>query len=358
MIDTWSADNGTSVKSKIQEAFTAIAGEVSTFKEEIAELDTDTGSHFDDIEGNVNDITKNVEDLNKAVGDLNEDAPGYLGNLKDQFQAVANVVSGLTKQINDLSKSLSGLDIENIKGLDYTGAEGGGAEGGGEGNDADGGGGESTEDANETQSSLADVVAGHILYYEQGQPMAAAQRWGAMLSQVFKKKKANKKKANIIKKLQNVIAGKATLKKSKEDYEQYDIETVKAMLQEDPKTKFDTGGYTGEWDSSGRLAVLHQKELVLNSDDTNNMLKAVTTIRDLTKLNDSIDSAIAASIGQMAMSFVAGTGGSFSTASNANTNNTFNITAEFPNANDVDSIREAILSLPNLASQFKGQRTM
>jgi hypothetical protein len=32
--------------------------------------------------------------------------------------------------------------------------------------------------------------------------------------------------------------------------------------------------------------------------------------------------------------------------------NVFNITAEFPNANDVNEIREAIMSLPNLASQY------
>ena len=36
-------------------------------------------------------------------------------------------------------------------------------------------------------------------------------------------------------------------------------------------------------------------------------------------------------------------------------NNTFNIHAEFPNANDVNEIREAILSLPTLASQYLSQ---
>ena len=39
---------------------------------------------------------------------------------------------------------------------------------------------------------------------------------------------------------------------------------------------YDTGGYTGNWNSSdGRLAVLHEKELVLNKNDTANMLKIV-----------------------------------------------------------------------------------
>ena len=44
-----------------------------------------------------------------------------------------------------------------------------------------------------------------------------------------------------------------------------------------------------------------------------------------------------------------------STSTNTS-NNTFNITAEFPNANDVDEIREAIMSLPNLASQYLARK--
>jgi hypothetical protein len=47
-------------------------------------------------------------------------------------------------------------------------------------------------------------------------------------------------------------------------------------------SKFDTGGYTGDWGSSdGKLGVLHQKEMILNEDDTPNILKAVDLIRDI-----------------------------------------------------------------------------
>jgi hypothetical protein len=37
---------------------------------------------------------------------------------------------------------------------------------------------------------------------------------------------------------------------------------------------YDTGGYTGDF-SDEKLAFLHQKELVLNQDDTSNILSAV-----------------------------------------------------------------------------------
>ena len=48
---------------------------------------------------------------------------------------------------------------------------------------------------------------------------------------------------------------------------------------------FDTGGYTGDWHSSdGKLAVLHEKELVLNKDDTENMLKMLEFSRTMSEL--------------------------------------------------------------------------
>ena len=49
---------------------------------------------------------------------------------------------------------------------------------------------------------------------------------------------------------------------------------------------FDTGGYTGSWDSSGRLAMLHQKEIVLNAHDTENFLAAVNIVRDIASAID------------------------------------------------------------------------
>lgn len=60
--------------------------------------------------------------------------------------------------------------------------------------------------------------------------------------------------------------------------------------------QFKSGGYTGNWSGQGvdgiggRMAVLHQKELVLNESDTSNMLAAVKALRqiDVDKLAQSI----------------------------------------------------------------------
>jgi hypothetical protein len=42
------------------------------------------------------------------------------------------------------------------------------------------------------------------------------------------------------------------------------------------------GAYTGDWgDSSGRIAVLHRKELVMDADDTEKFLNAAKILRTL-----------------------------------------------------------------------------
>src|SRR5690606_22463575 len=43
---------------------------------------------------------------------------------------------------------------------------------------------------------------------------------------------------------------------------------------------FDTGGYTGAWgNKEGKMALLHEKEIVLNKDDTSNFLEASKILR-------------------------------------------------------------------------------
>lgn len=124
---------------------------------------------------------------------------------------------------------------------------------------------------------------------------------------------------------------------------------------------FNTGGYTGTWSNdSGKLAMLHQKELVLNADDTDNMLKAVSAVRDLSSIQSNIQQAVADSIAK-ALINIAGLGGASSTYNSSTVdssqNNVFNINADFPNANSVLEIQEAILGLPNAASQAIGRQS-
>jgi hypothetical protein len=50
---------------------------------------------------------------------------------------------------------------------------------------------------------------------------------------------------------------------------------------------FDTGGYTGEWGGSyGKLALLHKKELVLNENDTDNLLSSIDLLNNIVSMID------------------------------------------------------------------------
>ena len=120
---------------------------------------------------------------------------------------------------------------------------------------------------------------------------------------------------------------------------------------------YDTGGYTGDWNGGdGRLALLHSKELVLNSSDTSNILNAVSAIRSIASMGD-ITSTIASGVASLVknmLGFNSNASGVYGSDSNTeiSNGNVFNISAEFPNANNADEIREAIMSLPTLASQY------
>ena len=76
----------------------------------------------------------------------------------------------------------------------------------------------------------------------------------------------------------------------------------------------------------------------------------------MTSLNGSINGAISKAIANMAIELgnvkSAGGGSILTNNTTENGGDIFNITAEFPNANDVNDIREALMSLPNLASQY------
>jgi hypothetical protein len=53
--------------------------------------------------------------------------------------------------------------------------------------------------------------------------------------------------------------------------------------------------YTGEWGPEGKLAVLHEKELVLNKQDTANFLTATQMLREISQMLDN--NALVASLG-------------------------------------------------------------
>lgn len=106
----------------------------------------------------------------------------------------------------------------------------------------------------------------------------------------------------------------------------------------------ETGMYTGEWGDSGKFAMLHEKELVLNQADTANILKAVDIVRYLNNLPEFCGDRL------------------FNAASEAGNGMTVDqnvhIEASFPNVNSREEIEAAFEELVNAATQhvFKNSR--
>lgn len=112
---------------------------------------------------------------------------------------------------------------------------------------------------------------------------------------------------------------------------------------------YDTGGYTGSWNDgdtdakNGKLAYLHQKELVLNASDTENILKAVDIVRQMVQTLKN--SAVTDVFSNIANSVSAQPSGE-------TVEQNVHITAEFPTANSAAEIESALLSLNERAIQY------
>lgn len=207
------------------------------------------------------------------------------------------------------------------------------------------------ETTSETIQGLRTYLSEHDTYKENGGASEFAKKYGNADNNFFiadasdSKNKTVKYNENSIRAdLMNRGVSDATQQKAvldelekilKNNYSGYTI------------SAFDTGGYTGDWGSEGKLAMLHEKELVLNQSDTNNLLKAVTMIRDLSEIIN-LNAAMLQSDG-------------FNLERNAtmpdmNQTETLEqyvtITLDAPNLTDKNSILEAFDNVINLASQY------
>lgn len=106
--------------------------------------------------------------------------------------------------------------------------------------------------------------------------------------------------------------------------------------------QYDTGGYTGNWfdhtgeSKNGKLAVLHQKELVLNATDTENLLDIIKQVRQMQNINLSQNFDLSR-IG--------------SQVSHDTIEQRVEITAEFPGVTSSQEIETALLNLADIAYQ-------
>lgn len=110
-----------------------------------------------------------------------------------------------------------------------------------------------------------------------------------------------------------------------------------------------SGGYTGDF-SDAKLAFLHEKELVLNQDDTKNILATVGIARDIfSSIEKAIDGNSIAAMALMAERL----GMSAIPSTHDSIEQTIHIDeVSFPNITSADGLEEAFRALPDRAKQW------
>ena len=130
--------------------------------------------------------------------------------------------------------------------------------------------------------------------------------------------------------------------KSNQKY--FDPDQIKKLI-----SSFASGGYTGAWGPSGRLAVLHQKELVLNASDTLHFLQAAEILRGVSEAIDL--QAMANQVDLTPYTGILSNGLAEQALQQQVT-----IEANFPGVQDRFEIEEAFNNLINTASQYANRK--
>lgn len=111
---------------------------------------------------------------------------------------------------------------------------------------------------------------------------------------------------------------------------------------------FDTGGYTGSWGPYGKLAMLHEKELVLNKRDTENFLASMEILDEILKMIDlqSLNSQIGGLLNSPRLQEI----------QSQILEQSVKIEAIFPGVSDRNELEEAFNNLINQASQYANRK--
>ena len=299
--------------------------------------------------------------LNTLLGDGDNGTIGLYKTLADeQSKVIANITTEAEKINNDLVPSMQALNQQYAATVEYL-KEINGYWNNSENITADAGNRPAPKFEGMKENSMAWfldsslTITGSQKYKNSGARSEAKEYF----NRAFEWIEANAKMENI-----DAWLGKdgsyANLKQGLlSDREWVDIDNFQLIdkliraIQNQEISAFNTGGYTGEWGTDGRLAMLHEKELVLNQTDTHNMLLAVSTLRNLASALD----LQAMHTQAKALSGLESSIAAWELANEMAIEQNVYVTAEFPNATQESEIREAILGLANAATQHAYKNT-
>lgn len=318
MADTFAGEGGLGEVCK--ESLAEISQATEDYKDDLEEVEDAAGLTFEEIVGGTDNAISETEDLLDVNDELIE-------QYEDELDAIDAVIDELDELIEKFEEAKQAAIEASKAAYEYTQSA--------DDDMAD----EAFEDRDYSEDMTRAIVSGYSTDDKHYQSLARRRDkkiaesnvqtdvTSSRLKKLFDAYRAGDPKAQTV--VMAVYNGEA-------DY-------TDKFLDE---YGFKTGGYTGNWTGeAGRLALLHQKELVLNAEDTQNVLGAVKILRNITDL-----------IGNSVIRKAAAMSGNITTPQGGNiTNETLeqdvHIDAHFPNVTNSREIENALDNLMNKASQ-------
>jgi TP901 family phage tail tape measure protein len=351
MIDKWAGDDGSSVKAMVTDANDKLIEATQKYEEQVSDTADKAGQDFgpDGISGAIRGAEDETDNLKNKTAELASDSSSQLENLRNSVDQVKTawegVVQSIQDAINNIQQYLSLMQAAaTASQTTFSGA-------------TNYGNYSATNSTSSNNGSGGNLSSGSGLsrgpYKLQSISIApgGVPKMGIPQIGISMEIPSNLRNKNMINKKDRDLFIAAFNRK----YPQYNV--------------YKTGGYTGNWPMSqgdgldsdnGRLGILHQKELVLNASDTENILDAVKIVRSMPNIISSIQNAISDVVGErlsnMTNEISQGKVVSTTAGSNKEENNVYNIVAEFPNANSAAEIEQALLNLKNIVAQKNGIR--
>ena len=281
---------------------------------------TNTEDFKDDVSGYMGDIGDASEELAEDIGDAADD-------MEDYIESVMDAVWDWQKEYAAAIREMIAANEELIRSMMAVAA----AQGAGTSNVSD----YSLEIAKEVSKGTSmDSERIKQLLEDRKEKMENSDQWNDSSENIISNAQLEKLMELYI---EDNAAAKALVKKVLDG----DAWLTDAVVK--PIVGFRTGGYTGAWGPEGKMAMVHEKELVLNSDDTINFLAGVNILREIAKMID-LQAANMAMPHGFTLPMSASSGGALE--------QNVHISASFPGVQDRNEIEIALRSLVNEASQF------
>lgn len=320
--------------AKLNEALTKYKGNISNISSEI-------GVSYDQLSDKVDRLTQANEELQDKATSAIDEIWNKISELQDVTEAQAawtkevyNTIAAIQKLASETATAVQKYNeaVSSINRLGATGSWSGGSGSGGSGTGTNGNISNNIPTTPSTPNTSAGSTGRIRKQLGQFDPSSRTYKLMAMNGAVYEGGG-----------WWNYPSGMKN-----------QIESLAADYSRSQLKHYDTGGYTGDWGSDGRLAVLHQKELVLNQEDTKNMLAAVQSIRELApsmiaEMRARISGTAAASQSLFGSRY-SGMWSAFDCKA-TELAQSVQINADFPGVRDAIEIKEALESLVQTSAQ-------